>query len=96
MGVERFPKAKKAETIEERISNFIDGLNRLEKGKTYLFVEQPAIASMEMSAIGHEGYENVNEDRQMVTELFSSKEVMEAIEERGLKLISYADLLSEN
>lgn len=93
--VERFPKAKKAETIEGRISNFIDGLNRLEKGKTYLFVEHPAIESMEMSAIGHEGYENVNEDRQMVTELFTSKKVMEAIEERGITLISYADLLSE-
>ncbi len=93
-GVERFPRAEKAETSEERIENFIRGLKKLEKGKTYLFVEHPALESMEMSAVGHEGYENVNEDRQMVTELFTSKKVMKVIEERGIQLISYADLVS--
>ncbi len=93
-GVERFPLAGKGETAEERINDFIEGLNKLEGGKTYLFVEHPALESMEMSAVGHEGYENVNQDRQMVTELFTSKEVMKVIEERGIQLISYADLVS--
>ncbi|MFO7670497.1 MAG: polysaccharide deacetylase family protein [Bacteroidales bacterium] len=93
-GVERFPLAGKGETSEERINDFIEGLNKLEGGKTYLFVEHPALESMEMSAVGHEGYENVNQDRQMVTELFTSKEVMKVIEERGIQLISYADLVT--
>ncbi|MFH0757220.1 MAG: polysaccharide deacetylase family protein [Bacteroidota bacterium] len=90
--VQRFPMGQNAETAEARIHAFIEGLNKLEPGKTYLFVEHPALKSMEMSAVGHEGYENVNEDRQMVTEMFTSEEVKKVIEKRGIRLISYADL----
>jgi len=91
--VQRFPGGEKGNTTEERISGFIDGLNKLESGKTYLFVEHPALEGMEMEAVGHDGYYGVNEDRQMVTDMFTSKEVMKAIEERGIRLISYADLV---
>ncbi len=91
--VARFPRSQKGETPEERIAAFIDGLNQLEQGKTYLFVEHPALKSMEMEALGHDGYYGVNEDRQMVTELFTSEKVMEVIEKRGIRLISYADLV---
>ncbi len=90
--VARFPLAQKAETAEGRINDFIEGLNKLEAGKTYIFVEHPALLSMEMSAVGHVGYENVNEDRQMVTEMFTSEKIQKEIEKRGIKLISYADL----
>lgn len=94
--VRGFPQAGKGKTSEERINNFIDGLNKLEPGSTYMFVEHPALESMEMSAVGHEGYEDVNEDRQMVTELFTSKKVIKVIEELGIQLISYADLAKQN
>lgn len=90
--VKRFPRSQKGETAEERINGFIDGLNKLKPGKTYLFVEHPAMEGSEMEAVGHDGYYGVNEDRQMVTEVFTSEEVMKVIEERGIQLISYADL----
>lgn len=93
LGVERFPVYPRGESAQERITAFIEGLNQLEPGKTYLFVEHPARAGQEMQAIGHEGYENVNEDRQMVLEMFTSEEVKKVIEERGISLISYADLV---
>ncbi len=92
--VERFPRSPKGETVEERISNFIDGLHKLEPGKIYLFVEHPAVAGSEMEAIGHDGYYGVNEDRQMVTDLFTSERVMQVIKDRGIQLISYADLVN--
>ncbi len=91
-GVLSFPLEQKSETLEARINDFIEGLNKLEAGKTYLFVEHPALESLEMSAVGHEGYYNVNEDRQMVTDLFTSEKVMKVIRQRGIRLISYADL----
>ena len=84
---------QKGETLEERISNFVEGLEKLEPGKTYLFVEHPALASSEMEAIGHVGYEGVNEDRQLVTEVFTSDKVKEVIKDRGIQLISYSDLV---
>lgn len=87
-----FPRSQKGTTAEQRINDFIDGLNKLEPGKTYLFVEHPGLKSMEMEAVGHAGYSDVNEDRQMVTEMFTSVEVMKVIEQRGIQLISYADL----
>ncbi|MCK5135832.1 MAG: hypothetical protein KAR19_08620 [Bacteroidales bacterium] len=93
LGVERFPMGQKGETLEEWINGFIDGLNKLEPGKIYLFVEHPAIAGSEMEAVGHDGYYRVNEDRQMVTEVFTSEKVMRIIKERKIKLISYADLV---
>jgi hypothetical protein len=93
LGVERFPLAAKGETLEERIAHFIGGLHALQPGHTYLFVEHPAVASPEMEAVGHPGYENVNEDRDLVRRMFTSDRVKKVIEEKNIKLISYADLV---
>ena len=92
-GVERLPLGPKANSAEERINDFIAALEKMEPGKTYIYVEHPALKSMEMSAVGHKGYENVNEDRQMVTELFTSELLKKAIDKKGIRLISYADLV---
>jgi predicted glycoside hydrolase/deacetylase ChbG (UPF0249 family) len=92
-GIEGFPMEVKGVTLEERIHNFIEGLNRLEPGKTYLFVEHPAMATPEMEAVGHSGYYGVNSDRDMVTKMFTSEKVLQVIKERKIKLISYADLV---
>jgi predicted glycoside hydrolase/deacetylase ChbG (UPF0249 family) len=91
-GVEYFPMAEKGETLEERTTNFVAALNKLEAGKTYLYIEHPAIASTEMEAVGHIGYMDVNEDRDLVTKVFTSEEVKQIIKERDIRLISYADL----
>ena len=91
-GVLRFPLEEKGSTREERIRNFIRALESLEAGKTYLYIEHPAILSEEMSAVGHVGYEGVNEDRHLVTEVFTSEEIKQVIRERNIRLISYAEL----
>jgi len=91
-GVESFPVRVRGESYEDRRAAFLNGLERMEAGHTYMFVEHPALGSMEMEAIGHVGYYTVNKDRQMVTQLFTDPEVKKRIEELGIQLISYADL----
>jgi len=91
-GVEYFRMREKGESLDERINNFIEGLNRLETGKTYLFVEHPAIGTVEMEAIGRTGYYGVKDDRDLVTKMFTSGKVLQVIKDKGIKLISYADL----
>jgi predicted glycoside hydrolase/deacetylase ChbG (UPF0249 family) len=76
----------------EKIQSFINMLNKLEPGKTYLFVDHPAINSPELQAVHHIGYENVAEDRQGVVDLFTSDEVKKIIQQKGIQLISYKDL----
>ena len=89
--VRRFPGYRGAKTVEDRIEKFIKNLEGLKPG-TYLFVEHPGLTTPEMSAIGHVGYENVAEDRDAVTEVFTSEKIKKAIDRLGIKLISYADL----
>jgi predicted glycoside hydrolase/deacetylase ChbG (UPF0249 family) len=92
MRLERFPLGEKGKTLEERIANFIGGLHKLEPGHTYLFVEHPAVACPEMEAVGHPGYENVSEDRDLVRRMFTTEAVKQVIEAHHIRLISYADL----
>lgn len=80
-------------TKDEKIQSFIKMLDKLEKGKTYLFVEHPGLDDAEVQAISHIGYENVAADRQGVTDLFTSEVVKAEIKKRGIKLISYGDLV---
>ena len=77
------PKA----TYEEKVESFIRSLDRMEKGKRYMFVDHPAYNDSEMQTVMHIGYEDVAADRQSVTDLLKSPEVLNAIEERGIKLI---------
>ncbi|MEO6719426.1 MAG: polysaccharide deacetylase family protein [Ferruginibacter sp.] len=79
-------------TAAEKVKSFINMLDSLKPGETYLFVDHPALDGPEMRAIYHIGYENVAEDRQGVTDVFTSPEVMQAIRRRNIQLISYADL----
>jgi len=83
-----------AEIINDKIDNFIAMLNKLEPG-IWLFVEHPSLNVPEMQGYGHIGYDNVDKDRQEVTDIFTSPKVKKAIEQRGIKLISYADLKKE-
>lgn len=93
--VKRFPGYRGAKTTNDRIEKFIENLEALKPG-TYLFVEHPGLETPEMSAIGHVGYENVAEDRDGVTAVFTSDKVKQAIDRLGIKLISYADLKKAN
>lgn len=80
-------------TPAEREAKFIETLGKLEKGKIYLYVEHPAEDSREMRAIFHIGYENVAEDRQAVLDMFTSPVVKKAIEDNGIELVSYGDVI---
>jgi chitin disaccharide deacetylase len=80
-------------TLAEKKESFSKMLNKLEKGKTYMFVEHPGIDTPELRAISHIGYENVAEDRQGVTDLWIDEEIKVLIKKRGIQLISYKDLV---
>ena len=79
-------------TGEEKIASFINMLNKLSADTTYIFVEHPGINTSELRAIHHIGYENVAEDRQGVTDMYTDKNIKEIIRKKGIKLISYKDL----
>ena len=80
-------------TTEERIDGFIAMLDKLEDGKTYVFVEHPGLDNDELRAISHIGYEDVAQGRQDVTNIFTSEKVKAAIIGRGIQLVSYKDIL---
>ncbi|MCF2446891.1 polysaccharide deacetylase family protein [Dyadobacter sp. CY345] len=79
-------------TSGDKFNSFIKMLDKLEAGKTYIFVDHPGLDDAELKAISHIGYENVAEDRQGVTDLFTSNKVKAAIKEKGVQLIAYRDL----
>lgn len=90
-GLQRFQGWERDVPMEQRIDKFCENLEKLTPGK-YLFVEHPAVASDEMKTVGHVGYENVAEDREWVTRIFTSEKVKQIIQNKGIKLISYKDL----
>jgi predicted glycoside hydrolase/deacetylase ChbG (UPF0249 family) len=79
-------------TLEEKLKSFAAMLNKLEPGNTYLFVDHPGIDNEELRAIHHIGYENVAQDRQGVTDLWTRPEIKKLIADKGIQLISYKDL----
>jgi predicted glycoside hydrolase/deacetylase ChbG (UPF0249 family) len=83
-------------TPDEKIKSFLNMLDSLKPGGTYLFVDHPALDGPEMRAIYHIGYENVAADRHGVTDVWTNTLVMEAIHKKNIKLISYADLKNNN
>lgn len=82
------PKA----SSEEKIASFLQTLEGLEAGKTYLFVDHPGLDTPEMRAFGHVGYAGVAVDRQGVTDAWTHPRVLETVRRLGIQLISYADL----
>ena len=80
-------------TSEEKIKSFLNMLDSLKPGETYLFVDHPALDGPEMQAIYHTGYEKVAADRQGVVYTWTSPVIKEAIKRKNIKLISYADLI---
>lgn len=85
-------RTSKDATPEEKEEAMIKLIEGLEPG-TWMFIEHPGLDTPEMRAIHHLGYENVASDRAGVTHAFTSQRVMEAVKNRGIELISYADLV---
>ena len=80
--------------LTERIESFVAMLESLEPGD-HVFVEHPAHDSPEMRAVYHPGYENVAEDREAVRRVFTSPEVMAAVERLDIELIGYDALIED-
>ena len=81
-------------TAQQKVESFIKGLDKLENGKVYQFVDHPAYDNVEMQAIYHMGYEDVAADRQGVTELLTNEKVKAAIKERHIQLVNYHEAFS--
>lgn len=84
-----------SKTSAEKEASFIKMLDKLEPGKRYMFLDHPALDNEEMRTVGHIGYEQVAEDRQGVTDLFTSPRVKQALKDKHIDLISYNDLTKE-
>ena len=84
-----------SKTSEEKIQNFLVTLNKLEPGKTYLFVDHPGLDNAELRAVYHIGYEGVATDRQGVTDLFTNETIKGFVKRKGIELIGYRDLLQQ-
>ena len=85
----------RSDSPASRVSAMIQLVEGLKPG-IWMLIEHPGLDTPEMRAMGHAGYENVAEDRAAVTHVFTNPEVKAAIERRGIKLVSYADILSPN
>ncbi len=79
-------------TSDDKIQSFIKMLEKLEPGRTYLFVDHPGINNDELQAVSHIGYEQVAIDRQGVTDLFTSEKVKAVLKQKQIQLIGYKDL----
>ncbi len=82
-------------SAKEKETALIEILRGLEPG-LWMFVEHPGLDTPEMQAVGHKGYENVAADRAGVTHAFTSERVKEVVRQRGIKLVSYSDVLKQN
>jgi CubicO group peptidase (beta-lactamase class C family)/predicted glycoside hydrolase/deacetylase ChbG (UPF0249 family) len=79
-------------TPAEKESAFIRRLEKLESGKSYIFLDHPSFDNAEMETVGHIGYEDVAADRQGVVELFTGERVKQVIREKNIRLINYGEL----
>jgi CubicO group peptidase (beta-lactamase class C family)/predicted glycoside hydrolase/deacetylase ChbG (UPF0249 family) len=79
-------------SFAEKEASFIRMLEKLEPGKSYMFVDHPAYDNVEMQGVGHIGYEDVAMDRQGVTDTWTSEKVKEAVANNGIELINFITL----
>lgn len=81
-------------TADQRIKTAVKTLKGLGPGN-YIFIDHPGMDTPEMRGIWHKGYENVASDRDGVTKVFTSKDVIVTVKSSGIKLVSYK-YVSEN
>ena len=79
-------------TFEDKEKSFLASLDKMQTGKTYIFIDHPALDNEEMQTVGHIGYEWVAKDRQGVTDLFTSDKVKNAIIEKNIQLVTYNEV----
>lgn len=80
----------KTGTHQDQVESFISALRRLTPG-TWLFLEHPAYDHPEMQALRCLEYDGVGKARAEVTQVLTSRDVLRAVQELGIALISYQD-----
>ena len=93
LGISRMTYDGAKTTSAEKEAAFLGMLDKLEPGKSYMFVDHPAYDNIEMQGVGHIGYENVAEDRQGVTDTWTSEKVKQAISDKGIALVNFPSLV---
>jgi predicted glycoside hydrolase/deacetylase ChbG (UPF0249 family) len=78
---------------KKRVRAFIQSLNQLEQGKTYLFVCHPALDADDMESINTPTYPNVRKDRHADFSILTSKKVRRALKKKDIRLVSAAGAL---
>lgn len=89
LGISRVTYDGPKGTFEEKEASFIRMLEKLKAGKSYLFVDHPAYDNLEMQGVSHIGYEDVAEDRQGVTDTWTSEKVKETVANTGIELVNF-------
>jgi hypothetical protein len=98
LGTENIPGIKELKgwdnknTLDKNIDQFISIINSLEPGK-YVFIEHPGLNNSEMHSALFSQNNTLASDRQMVTDIYTNAKVLKALRIKGVKLISYAELL---
>ncbi len=81
-------------SLDERIDQFISNINSITSG-TYVFIEHPGLDNPEMHSAIFNHENTLAFDRQGVTDVFTSEKVKRALREKGITLVSYADLFKK-
>ena len=98
LGTENIPGIKELKgwdnknTLDKNIDQFISIINSLEPGK-YVFIEHPGLNNSEMHSALFSQNNTLASDRQMVTDIYTNAKVLNALRTKGVKLISYAELI---
>jgi hypothetical protein len=78
--------------LEEKIGQSISAIKGLTPG-TYVFVDHPGLDNSEMHAALFELNNSLAVDRQAVTDIFTNEKVIRDLRDKGVKLVSYADII---
>ncbi len=81
-------------TLDEKIKQFICAIDSLTPG-TYVFIEHPGLDHGEMHSALFDHNNTLASDRQTVTDIFTNKMVIQALHDKGVTLISYADIFNK-
>lgn len=72
----------------ERVAKLVARLETLEPG-TWLTVDHAALDTPEMRAVHHPGYENVAADRWAVVQSWTSSQIKDVVQRRGIQLVGH-------
>ncbi|MEN8203126.1 MAG: ChbG/HpnK family deacetylase [Bacteroidota bacterium] len=86
---------EKRKSPEEKEAELVSILEKLGPGN-WMLVSHPGLDTPEIQALSHPGYETVAYSTAGDTFMLTSKKVQELIERRGIRIITYQDLIDND